>query len=130
MARSRHLQARDIRPVVAFLQDELRLRDWTITVRMVPRLSIDGSPVWASCEPCWNTMTAEICLRPEWDVHPALGPKPALWCLIHEFLHIVFPEIRPANGEEAAINRVADALFKWWEPEMLARLDRGMKRKP
>lgn len=121
-------RARDLRPALAFLQDELRLRDWSITLRIVRGLVVNGAPAWASCEPCFNTMTAEICLRPEWDVHPALGPKPMLWCLIHECLHIVLPEIRPANGEEAAINRLADALFRWWGQEMLARIERKKKR--
>ena len=79
----------------------MRLRDWTITLKMVRGLEAGGSPAWGTCQPCWNTMTAEICLRPEWDVHVELGPKPWAWVLIHECLHIVFPEVRPAVNEEA-----------------------------
>ena len=110
----RRLRARDLLPLLAFLQDELRIRDWSITLKITRGLTVNGAPCWASVEPCWHTMTAEICLRPEWDIHPALGPKQIEWCLIHELLHIVFPAVRPANGEEAAINRVADALYRAW----------------
>lgn len=118
----RRITAKQLRPLCAFLQDELRLRDWSITLRVVRGLTVNGAPAWASVEPCWNTMTAEICLRPEWDIHPALGHKPVEWCLIHELLHIVFPAVRPANGEEAAINRVADALYRAWGPSLAAMI--------
>lgn len=100
---------------LAVWQKRLRCQDWIITARMVEDLQSEGGDVYGLCWPNRSGPDAKISIRS----NPCTDgtTQPYEWTLIHELLHVLLPKVKPKGHEEPAINKIAWALYRAYNPE-------------
>lgn len=106
---------RQLSKLLATWQERLRLRDVAITAEFVRDLQSEGQDCHGLC---WSdraapSATIQIRSTPIKEV----PDRPVEWVLIHELLHVLMPDIQPAEYEEPAINKIAWALYRAYVSE-------------
>jgi hypothetical protein len=109
------MTTRKLRQLLAVWQSRLRLQDVAITVEFVKDLKSEDQDCYGLCLSDRAQPAAHIQIRS--DAVEGTEAPPHEWVLIHELLHVLMPDIQPAEYEEPAINKIAWALFKAYSPQ-------------
>ncbi|WP_437623378.1 hypothetical protein [Sorangium sp. So ce1151] len=113
----------DLEQRLRWWQARLGLRDWSLAIRYVDDLNLDGQPVWGLCRRLVDNRTAEILIRTPADAAELAEVEETI---VHELLHCL---LAPLGGCEPA-SVAAEEQAVWALSPLLVQLGQGAPRAP